>query len=309
MQERRNPLGRAVRAITGAPVSPSVEKYAETVGETPPTDEARRAVGLVDDLIHQMREGEVRYAASGDPRRYFLLTYRHTTTRIRANLAANRFLDPIWIGHLTYRFAGMYLEAERAYEAPGEAGGIAPTPGSCVQPGHCSAPWRFAFDRTLDGTAPVLGAVLLGMNAHINFDLPRAIASVIEDFDLPRGEDNAALLARRRFDHEIVNHILAETIDGAQDLLARESVVLGLADRLLGVFDEVIAELGIRHYRTQVWDHAVALALTAGPDERERACREIETVTTANAERILDLTCAPLRPFRAVRDLVTGVFG
>ena len=49
--------------------------------------------------------------------------------------------------------------------------------------GTPSRPWRLAFDAPDD--LPALRLVLLGINAHVNYDLPQALLAVItdEDFD------------------------------------------------------------------------------------------------------------------------------
>jgi hypothetical protein len=46
--------------------------------------------------------------------------------------------------------------------------------------------------------------VLLGMNAHINYDLPQALIAVISDEQF----DDPALLARRESDHRAIDQVL-----------------------------------------------------------------------------------------------------
>ena len=42
-------------------------------------------------------------------------------------------------------------------------------------------PWRLAFDAPAE--LPALRHVLLGINAHVNYDLPQALLAVISDED------------------------------------------------------------------------------------------------------------------------------
>ena len=61
--------------------------------------------------------------------------------------------------------------------------------------------WPFRPIRTL----PTIVHLLLGMNAHINYDLPQATLSVITDQDF----EDPVLIQRRRRDHERIDTILA----------------------------------------------------------------------------------------------------
>ena len=60
-----------------------------------------------------------------------------------------------------------------------------------------------------DGPAPAdlspVRHVLLGMNAHINYDLPQALLAVITDREFA----DPALLARREADHRAIDEVLA----------------------------------------------------------------------------------------------------
>lgn len=72
-------------------------------------------------------------------------------------------------------------------------------------------------DRTAAATRdrpelPPLRHVLLGMNAHINYDLPQALIAVIE----PNDFDHFTLLRRRAADHRHVDDVLLAWV-GAED--------------------------------------------------------------------------------------------
>ena len=59
-------------------------------------------------------------------------------------------------------------------------------------------PWRLAFDAPAD--LPALRHVLLGINAHVNYDLPQALLAVITDDDFADPVLMASASARPRAD-------------------------------------------------------------------------------------------------------------
>ena len=118
--------------------------------------------------------------AKGDKRRYFHATYLRTTIAVADEIRRGGFADPEWVERWDVAFADLYLDALEASRAG-------------RQP---SRPWDIAF--SAPAGLPALRHVLLGMNAHINYDLPQALLAVItaEQFG------DAALLARREADHQ-----------------------------------------------------------------------------------------------------------
>ncbi len=91
-----------------------------------------------------------------ESRRPFLETYRRTTVAVGSAIERGYFEDPAWVEAWDAAFADLYLDALDA-DLAGGAG--------------VPRPWRLAFDAP--SSLPPLRQVLLGINAHINFDLPR----------------------------------------------------------------------------------------------------------------------------------------
>ena len=116
---------------------------------------------LIDGLIDRMQAMLGPLQAAGDPRQYFHATYLRTTVATREQLRRGGFEDAGWVERWDVAFAGFYLDALQAAMA-----GRPP-----------SRPWQIAFGAPPE--LPALRHVLLGMNAHINFDLPQAIVAVI----------------------------------------------------------------------------------------------------------------------------------
>lgn len=109
------------------------------------------------------------------------------------------------------------------------------------------------------------------------------------------------MLARRRHDYEVVNHVLAETIADAQAVLATFSSVSPWLDALALRFDDYAAEMLLRLSRTQGWHIAVALAVARTESEQEAIRVHLERVACGYVARI-DLT--RLVPTRRGRELV-----
>lgn len=119
------------------------------------------ALPTVESLIARMDALLVQLRDKQDPRRFFHATYLRTTRAVGTELAAAGFLDAAWVQRWDVVFAGFYLDALDAHHRDG------PVPG----------PWAVAFGA--GGTLPPLRHVLLGMNAHINYDLPQALLAPI----------------------------------------------------------------------------------------------------------------------------------
>lgn len=226
-------------------------------------------VGMaLDALLARMQDGLVRL--DGDRRRYFHATYLRTTRAVAAEIERDGFLDSAWVTRWDLAFADFYLDALDA--------DLAGRP--------VSAPWRVAFD-TAGGRAdmPPLRHVLLGMNAHINYDLPQALLAVIGpvDFDDPRG-----VLSRRRADHRHVDDVLLARITGEEAELARLSPPRR-RDRLLRPLNRAATARLLVEARRTVWHNAVVLdrARRAGADTYHRLLAELERRC---ADRLTELT-------------------
>jgi hypothetical protein len=112
----------------------------------------------VDELIARMVALLVLLEAGGDPARFSLGTYLRITEAVRTAMTDGLFKDPSWVAAWDVDFAGFYLDALEAYRR---------------DPASAPAPWRQAFGAK--STVRPQGHVLLGVNAHINFDLPQSL--------------------------------------------------------------------------------------------------------------------------------------
>ena len=141
-------------------------------------------------------------------------------------------------------------------------------------------PWRLAFRPQHD--LNVLQHLLLGMNAHINFDLPQALLAVISDEDF----SDPVVIDLRRRDHERIDRILADRVAAEDGELGGPRRPL---DRLLTPLNRASSRQFLREARQKVWRNTFELqqARVAGPVACRERLAELELLTAA---KIADLT-------------------
>ena len=216
---------------------------------------------VIDELIARMAALLGPLQAEGDQRRYFHATYQRTTVAVAEQIRRGGFADPGWVERWDIAFADLYLDALEAALA-----GRRP-----------SRPWEIAFGAPAG--LPPLRHVLLGMNAHINYDLPQALVAVISDEEF----GDAALVARREADHRVIDGVLAARVAAEGDELARLSGPPPLLDRLLKPLSELGTQRFLREARAKVWANAIALnqARGQGPDAYATRLAQLEELSAA----------------------------
>ena len=218
-----------------------------------------------------------------DPARFFLGTYLRTTEAVEAALASGRFEDARWVSEWVVDFADRYLHALREFRAGG--------------PG-VPRPWQLAF-----GAKPELppeAHVLLGMNAHINYDLPLSLLAMVP----PAEFAHPFLLDRRRRDHERIDGVLASRVTAEDLALERAGGRRTLLDRLIAPANRSAARTFLREGRRKVWGNATELngARLAGAEQLDARIADLEQ---AAAARVADL----LRPGPVLLRLAVRGFG
>ncbi len=130
----------------------------------------------------------------------------------------------------------------------------------------------------------MLQKLLLGVNAHINYDLVLTLAEILRPEWAQLSEDQRG---QRYADHCHVNDVIARTIDAVQDQVLEPAMpVLDIVDRLLGPMDERMVSRTITHWRDQVWQHATSLVEMGDPDEQSRLIRRVEADALRHAGAI-----------------------
>jgi hypothetical protein len=217
--------------------------------------------GVIDELIGRMAALLATLRAAGDQRRHFHATYQRTTIAVAERIRDGGFDDAAWVERWDVAFADLYLDALAASLA-----GRRPP-----------RPWAVAFGAPAG--LPPLRHVLLGMNAHINYDLPQALLAVITDHEFA----DPALLARRKADHRAIDDVLAARV-GAEDAeLVRVSGPGSPLDRLLRPLNRLGTRRFLREAREKVWANAIALsaARASGPEAYASALERLAELSAA----------------------------
>jgi Family of unknown function (DUF5995) len=213
--------------------------------------------------------------------RTFLSTYRRTTLAVGKQVDEGRFEDPAWVDRWDVAFADLYVSALEAHLAGG----------------HVPRPWRLAFAAPDD--LPVLRLLLLGINAHINYDLPQGLLAVIS----PEDFTNPALLARRQRDHERIDAVLAGRVSAENAELLAASM-RNVVDRVLRPLNQEGSKRFLREARQKVWHNTRELheARLVGTEMYATRLAELEVLSAA---KVADL----LVPGQVVLKLTIAGFG
>ena len=235
----------------------------------------------IDGVVAVMQDRLDTLPPDKEHRREFLGTYQRTTVAVGRAVRDGVFEDGPWVEAWDVAFAQLYLAA-----LDGDLGG-----------GAVPRPWRLAFQAPAD--LKPLQHVLLGINAHINYDLPQALLAVISDEDFT----DPALLDRRRRDHERIDGVLSGRVAAEDSELAAVSA-RSLLDRVLRPLNQRASKRFLREGREKVWHNTVELqrARLTGPDAYAERLAELEVLTAA---KIADL----LAPGQVLLRLAVAGFG
>ena len=188
----------------------------------------------MEDVHDRLERLEATLLEQSDRRAVFLTIYTEMTAATIREIETGAFIDPAWMERYLVQFAEYYRRAFYSYER----GAVDEVPD----------PWIVAFGTALQRDALVMQDTLLGINAHINYDLALTLSDIGLDPDRP---DKFA-------DHTRINEILRRLVSVQQDLLARQYApgLAGIGDRL-GELDDLAAAVSLRTARKQAWQIAV----------------------------------------------------
>ena len=234
----------------------------------------------IDAVVARMQQRIDALPPDLSHRAVFASTYLRTTRAVGAAIADARFEDPEWVRRWDVAFAQEYLDAHDA----DRDGRTADVP----------RPWRLAFAAPAD--LPPLRHVLLGINAHVNYDLPPAMLAVISDEDFT----DPVLIGRRQRDHERIDAVLASRVADENGMLGPLSVL----DRLLRPLNQASSKRFLREARQKVWLNVEQLqaARLAGAEAYRQRLAELEVLSAA---KIADL----LAPGQVLLRLAVAGFG
>lgn len=210
-------------------------------------------------VILQMQARLQAWETAADDKALFLNCYQLMTSNVLAAVEQHEFNDPVWVSRLLDHFAHYYFVALEAYER---------------DPAVAPAIWQRAFTVTCAPNISALQKLLLGVNAHINYDLVFTLVDLLQP-EWPQLSD--AQRAARYADHCHVNAVIGRTIDAVQDQVLEPAMpLMDLVDKLLGPMDEALISRLITQWRDQVWLNAVSLLNTGAAPEQAQLHRHIE---------------------------------
>jgi Family of unknown function (DUF5995) len=235
----------------------------------------------VAEVAARLRERLAGLPPDARHRAPFLGAYLRTTEAVGSAVRDGLFEDGPWVERWDVAFAELYLTAYDA-DRSGDAGSVA-------------RPWRLAF--AAPPQLPALRHVLLGINAHVNYDLPQAMLAVISPGDFT----DSAVLDRRRRDHERIDTVLASRVKAEDAQIEGSRTVL---DRALTPLNRRASVRFLREARQKVWHNVAELhaARLLGPDAYRARLAELEVLSAA---KIADL----LAPGQVLLRLAVAGFG
>ncbi|MGM0448387.1 MAG: DUF5995 family protein [Methanobacteriota archaeon] len=199
---------------------------------------ASESFASVEDVGERLARTESHLRERGDRRAVFLTVYSRMTATVRDAIDDGAFIDSEWAASYLVAFAERYRRALVAFERRAFE--------------SLPRPWLIAFGAAASGETLVAQDALLGINAHITYDLTYTLGDAGIDPDRDA----------KRADHDRINAILARLVQTAQDALVEAYAAVGIAgiDRLFDPLDDRLALLGLRGVREFAWRNAVLRA-------------------------------------------------
>ena len=225
-------------------------------------------LSCVDRTIREMQRRYAPLASRCDHQAVFALAYLRTTQTYRRTAATAGFYDdPGFVNHEDAAFAALYFSALDHW-TDGEVADVPPA-------------WRVAFGAARGRTVSGIGDLLLGMNAHVNRDLPFVLAEI--GMVAPDG-------STRKPDHDRIDAMLNQVVEPLVDEeAARYDPGIELAPTPYGVGYTGLMQVLVA-WREQAWREAEQLVSAPTPAARDLVAQGIEQSAAATARTIVAAT-------------------
>lgn len=214
---------------------------------------------MLDETLESLRAAAL---AAGDAGGYFPALYCRVTKRVMEDAAAGRFTDSERMGTFVRGFAARYLDARNG-------------------PTAAPACWRASFAMTADASLLVVQHLLLGINAHVNFDLPQTVVDLV-------GETGDLTSIRSDFDG--INAVLHDTYN---DVIGDLDRVTHWTGKVAAMGGGHLFNFGLHTARDQAW-RAAGLLHASAPDARPTEVASLDRLVSVLAY----LITRPTIPFR-----------
>lgn len=188
----------------------------------------------IDEVIAELGDVIERLLHERSRLGFFAALYRKVTVKVKEGIAAGRFDDGPRMERLDVTFANRYLDALERFRR-----GEAPTP--------C---WLVSFAAAATWPPIILQHLLLGMNAHINFDLGIAAATTCPGDELPS----------LKHDFNEINVILAGLVGQVRAEVDSLSPWINLLDNIAPRTGTAFVNFSLEKARAAAWRVAERLA-------------------------------------------------
>jgi hypothetical protein len=214
----------------------------------------------VDKTIRKMTSRLDSLASSCDHNAIFSLTYLRVTEEYRRTIETPFFDDTPFVNYEDTLFANYYFAAFDAWTA----GRLAEVPPA----------WRIAFSTAARRSVSATGDLLLGINAHVQRDLPLVLYSIGL-----RAADGTS----RKPDHDRVDIILNRVTDEVLAEIARRFDPTVDDANLPTTLDDAALFQLLAAWREDAWRKAEALAAAPTAEARALLVAQIENDAATQA--------------------------
>lgn len=245
-----------------------------------PDDCIAGRVQCVTKTVREMTRRFDALASSCDHNAIFSLTYLRVTEEYRRTIEEPFFDDTPFVNYEDTLFAHYYFSAFDAWAA----GRIEEVPPA----------WRIAFDAASARSVSATGDLLLGINAHVQRDLPLVLYAA----GLVRPDGTS-----RKPDHDRVNVILNRVADDVIEEIAQRFDPTADDANLPTSLDEAALFQLLATWREKAWRNAELLATAPTSGARQLVVSGIEHDAATEAAAIAASTrYAPYSGGSAARD-------
>jgi len=233
--------------------------------------------GCIRAQIRRLREKRDEWGCNH--RAVFATTYLMLTKQIfadvKSGLVERDFIDPKYLYTEDALFANVYLRTIKAYDRGDEI----------------ARAWKIAFDTAARDDTGAVQDMLLGINAHVQNDMPFVLASL--GLSTPDGKS-------RKPDHDEGNGSLNRGYEAVvEEVRVRFDSAIGLSNPAGLPADDLLGLELVRVWRENVWRNAEKLLNADGKREQRQVAKRIEDDAAATAQAI---AAGALPGYGATRD-------
>ncbi len=234
----------------------------------------------VDKVIREMEQRFAPLVSSCDHNAIFALSYLRTTEEYRRAIDDPAFFeDTPFINHQDAVFGAYYFDAYDDWYG-GHVERVPPA-------------WRIAFDAADKHKVSGVGNLFMGLNAHINRDLPFVLAGI--GLVKPDGSS-------RKTDHDKVNVFLNRVMDDLIPEIAERFDPTVDDTSLPGPIEDLLTFQAVPAWREAAWRNAERLVNAQTPAQKDAVAQSIESYAKTQAQTFKLLTSYGLFGSSASRD-------